>query len=287
MRASPKTPKLIEMFGLFGTSTLARKPRPKAGHKALAEIIEVSGRSVRIVRRPYKRSLGLTLRLNGEIRVSAPVGVAVSKIREFVVSQDQWIQENLAKYESLRNSYPEKTFCEGEEFPFLGKTLRLKFEPVAGRTRPCVKVRGDLLICEIRQEVWHLFNPSACHPELKKTVISFYQKQARTLLVDRVREYATRMQLMPTGLKFRSQKTRWGSCSSKGTISLNWKLMIAPREVIDYVVVHELAHLQHYDHSSAFWDLVGTHVGDYRDRRNWLREHQFDADFLNSKSELR
>jgi predicted metal-dependent hydrolase len=279
---------MLSMFGLFGNTATAKKDLRdrKTKQNQAPEQILVSGRTVKIVRRPYKRSLGLTLKLNGEIRVSAPKGVPLSKIHDFVSSQDLWIQTHLEKYKTLREAHPKKHFCEGEQLPYMGRTLTLTFEPVGGGKRPCMKVRGEELVCEIRKELWHLFDPKAAHPELRSGFCAFYQKQARELLVSRVRNYAMSMGLVPTGLSFRAQKTRWGSCSSRGKISLNWKLIIAPIEVIDYVVVHELAHLKYYNHSKSFWDLVGTQVADFRVKREWLRDHQFDADFLSAQSEL-
>ncbi len=74
-------------------------------------------------------------------------------------------------------------------------------------------------------------------------------------------------------ISIRDQKTRWGSCSAKGTLSFNWRLMLAPPAVLDYVVVHELCHLTHMNHSKAFWALVESVCPDYRTHRRWLKEH--------------
>jgi predicted metal-dependent hydrolase len=117
-------------------------------------------------------------------------------------------------------------------------------------------------------------------------VSRFYSQQGKKLLAARVDHFSARMGLVPVSVSFRSQKTRWGSCSSRGQISLNWRLVFAPLEVIDYVVVHELAHLKHYDHSKSFWNLVGVHIPDYLRLRQWLRDHQYEADFLAKQSEL-
>ncbi len=265
------------MFGLFPQT---------AKTKGESEQIQIAGRLVKVIRRPYKRSLGLTLKLNGELRVSAPKGVPLSKIRDFILSQDEWIQTHLAKYQTLRDAIPKKRLVDGEQLPFLGRMVTLKFRPTTSSKRPILKFEGDLLVCEVAREVWSHFNPDEPHPELRAGLSAFYQKQARALLIDRIRHYSHAMGLLPSGLTFRAQKTRWGSCSSKGKISLNWKLIIAPLEIIDYVVVHELAHLKFYNHSQSFWNLVGTQVTDYQGKREWLRVHQYDADFLSAQSEV-
>lgn len=251
-----------------------------------AQDLIVAGRSVEITRRPYKRSLGLTLKMNGAIRVSAPMGIPVSRIRDFVVSQESWIETNLKKYDSVRKAHPPKVLREGELFPFLGQQFPLRFEPCGGTARPCFKLTDGKIVCQVRKEMWHLFDPHAPHPELVGALTAFYKKKAREVLLRSVQEFSARMHLVPSALSFRAQKTRWGSCSSQGRISLNWKMIVAPLEVINYVVIHELSHLRYYNHSASFWSLVATQAPDYRTNRNWLRDNQFQADFLAAESEL-
>ncbi len=272
------------MFGLIRSRATRESNAVKVGSKV--EELLVHGRNVEVSRRAYKRSLGLTLKMNGTIRVSAPKGISLDRIRDFVVAQDQWIETNLKKYETVREAYPPKEMRAGELFPFLGENYPLAFEPVGGSTRPCFKIQNGQLVCGIRQEVWHFFDPDAPHPQLVQPLISFYKKKSREVLAKSIQEYSERMGLYPAGLSFRAQRTRWGSCSSKGRISLNWKLVIAPPETIDYVVIHELAHLKFYDHSPAFWGLVATQSPDFIRRRDWLKENQFLADFLSTDSEL-
>ena len=89
----------------------------------------------------------------------------------------------------------------------------------------------------------------------------------------RVAYYAPLVGVSYGRITVRNQKTRWGSCSAKKNLNFNWKLMLAPPDVLDYVVVHELCHLVHMDHSQAFWALVGSVLPDYRVRRRWLKEH--------------
>ena len=229
--------------------------------------LSIHGRSIEITRRAFKRSMGLTLRMNGSIRVSAPMGLSITKIRDFVEAQDSWIKTNLEKYESVRASYPRKAIREGELFPFLGidypLTFEMAFETLSGTARPRFKIQNGQLVCQIRKDMCRGFDAAAPHPELIAGLIAFYKKKSREVLIDSVKEFSDRMGLAPAGLSFRGQKTRWGSCSSKGRISLNWKLIIAPLDVVNYVVVHELSHLKYYDHSKSFWSLVSTQVPDF------------------------
>jgi predicted metal-dependent hydrolase len=100
------------------------------------------------------------------------------------------------------------------------------------------------------------------------------RQEARTLLAARVAELAARLQVAVKGMTVRDQRTRWGSASRRGTLSFNWRLILCPPEVLDYVVVHELAHLRVAGHSARFWRLVEKHHGDPSAARRWLREHQ-------------
>lgn len=107
--------------------------------------------------------------------------------------------------------------------------------------------------------------------ELKK----FYLQEAEKLIPQRLALWSESMKLYPKKLSLRNQKSRWGSCSAKGTLNINWRLMGAPIEVLDYILVHELSHLRHMNHSEKFWNLVESHYPDYQTSEKWLRDkHQ-------------
>ncbi len=106
----------------------------------------------------------------------------------------------------------------------------------------------------------------------RKELQKKYRKAAASYFPERVRYYQQFTGGSYSRISIRDQKTRWGSCSSKGTLSFNWRLMLAPKEVLDYVVVHELCHLTHMDHSKAFWAQVAAVMPDYAIHRRWLKE---------------
>ena len=110
-------------------------------------------------------------------------------------------------------------------------------------------------------------------PEQHAYLEKLYRRKAAEYIPQRCAYYAEILGVSYGRISIREQKTRWGSCSAKKNLNFNWKLMLAPPDVLDYVVVHELCHLVHMDHSQAFWALVGSVLPDYRVRRRWLKEH--------------
>jgi predicted metal-dependent hydrolase len=249
------------------------------------ERFKFRGRDVQVYRRAYKRSLGLTLQVNGRIRVSAPKSTPLARIEKFLLSHSDWIDANLAKYQELRENYPKKVFSEGEVFLFLGSEVQLHYK-LGVASEPHVDVIHSMLVVFVPREMFTNFNGLEPHPEFADLIIDFFKAESRRILTDRLLLYSDRMNVKPSAVSFRSQKTRWGSCTVQGKISLNWRLIVARMEVVDYVVIHELAHLKFHNHSAAFWALVASQMSDYKEHRRWLREHQFEADFLAKRSEL-
>lgn len=107
-----------------------------------------------------------------------------------------------------------------------------------------------------------------------------YRDSARSIFTDRVKYYHTFTGGNYTSITIRDQKTRWGSCSSRGTLSFNYRLIFAPQKVLDYVVVHELCHLTHMNHSKDFWNMVEQVMPDYKTYKNWLREHETELNLI-------
>jgi predicted metal-dependent hydrolase len=138
---------------------------------------------------------------------------------------------------------------------------------------------------EAQKELCISVNQSPPFTEQKEKMIwngirDYYAKKGHEVIPDRVKYYAQLMKLFPKKITLRAQKTRWGSCTSEGHISLNWRLMGAPLAVLDYVVIQELAHLKHPNHSKAFWSLVEAHCPGFRIQEAWLKNHQSKLRFL-------
>ena len=162
-----------------------------------------------------------------------------------------WIDRRIAEAHAAR----ERLAAPPGTVPFLGAHLRLR--PQAGRSR--VERDGDELLTP----------PSDSAPALE----AWYRAQARREIAGRLDAATTALGRRPTALSIRNQRTRWGSCSAKGAMSFNWRLLLAPEPVLDYVVWHEACHLVVMDHSPRYWALVERHVPGYREPRRWLRRN--------------
>lgn len=170
-----------------------------------------------------------------------------------------WVLEKTAKYRQYRREAPDRRFQPGEQFPYLGEEHTLIVEP----RQKAVVQDGSI---RLRQS-------AADQSSVKRALENFYRRQARKHLTGRVDEYAIEMDVDYDEIEIRNQRTRWGSCSTSGTLGFNWRLMMAPLDVINYVVVHELAHLREQNHTPRFWGIVAEHDPEYSEHAEWLEKN--------------
>lgn len=208
--------------------------------------------------RSSRRTMALEVRPGGELVVRAPRNLPVSQVHSFIARHEDWIKRKQVQAHSRPRPLP-KVFTDGEEFLFLGRPVKLRIVPTC---RP--KVTGDENGINLS---------SGEQPEARKLVIGWYRDEARRVFTERVRHYAGVMELTPSRVRVTSPRRRWGSCGAGGSINLNWKLVMAPPEIIDYIVIHELAHLKIRGHGVDFRELVKAHVPDYQERERWLRDN--------------
>jgi hypothetical protein len=179
------------------------------------------------------------------------------QIHHFIASHGDWISRKQASV--LDRPQPKvKEFVEGEEFLFLGNPCRLC---LIDSPSPDVDFDGRLCLSK------HAL------PRAREAIVEWYKKMAGEIFAERVNKYAAVTGCQPAAIWITSPERRWGSCGVSGRVNFNWRLVLAPREVIDYVVVHELAHLKHKGHDSDFWDFVGAFALDYRRQRLWLKNN--------------
>lgn len=239
--------------------------------------ITLQGRRIEyaITRSRRARYVRLTITLGKGLRVSAPLRVAERDIPAYIHEKADWVLRKLDEFARLERHMPHPTYRHGSQVRFLGHayTLHVKVEP---RRRSRVRIDGDVIEVSV---------PDAWETEERRTDVvariltTWYGMQARRAIPPRVAQHAARMGITHARITIRRQKSRWGSCSSTGNLSFNQALMLLPVAVIDYVIIHELAHRVHLNHSKAFWELVERYCPDRRHHQHWLRAHAWYLDF--------
>jgi predicted metal-dependent hydrolase len=197
------------------------------------------------------------------VEVVVPRRMALRHVTPFVEQKRPWIERTLRRIREAEEAAAVR-LQDGGSVPYLGRdlTLRVRVEP--GRMRSHVALRGDCLFVAVG-------SPGV--EALRDALEGWYRRRARAEVAPRLDAACARAGTRYTRLSIRAQRTRWASCSSTGAMSFNWRLLLAPPEILDYVVEHEVAHLEVLDHSQRFWRLVGSRSRDYREHERWLRRN--------------
>ncbi len=207
--------------------------------------------SYRVRRSNRARRVSVNVGAGADVEVVLPPRAALREADAAVRELRPWINRRLQALERARAEVSAPT----GHVPYLGEHLRLSPEP--GRTR--AHRRGGVLLV-----------PAGDH---RPAVERWYRRTARAEIALRVEAAVSQAGLDYERLTIRGQKTRWGSCSTNGTLSFNWRLLLAPEPVLDYVVWHEVCHLWVMDHGASFWGLLSDHCPDYRAHERWLRRY--------------
>jgi predicted metal-dependent hydrolase len=248
------------------------EPAPVAQHPRAQRQVLLSGQAVGYaLRRSRRRSIGFVVGPEG-LSVSAPRWVGQAEIETALREKAAWIlrklqemRERQARLESARVQWR-----EGGSIPFLGETVILVLDP---RTSGAVLHTDASALPGVPRLTLHLGLPQSAEPEqIRDTVQSWLQRQARRIFEERCALFAQRLGVRMTRLTLSSANTRWGSASADGSIRLNWRLVHFGLPVIDYVATHELAHLREMNHSPAFWDVVRAVLPAYEQARGALRD---------------
>ncbi len=242
------------------------------------------GVCITLIRKPYRRVMQLGVEMKGGVQISCARRTTLKEIKSFLAEHWKWIQKELSERQKIKRRHPVKKFRTGESFLFQGKSLKLQYKHIRIRQNEPFIEKGFYIKNKNLIYGWNRLEDLGTH-FLRQELRSFYEKKGKLLLQEAVAVFSSRMQLVPKAVRIGSQRSLWGSCSSEGNISLNWRLVVAPPEVINYVVIHELAHLKYLDHSSAFWSLVARFCPDYKKQEAWLGHNTYTPDFLLSPSE--
>jgi predicted metal-dependent hydrolase len=214
----------------------------------------------RIERSPKRKKLTITVERDRAVVVRAPAGATDGDIDRAVIAKRQWIKKKVQhpqKY-NARTHPPGKEVVSGESAPYLGREYRIELSQTASDE---VEFDQKFLVPSARQ--------ARRHQVLKK----WYMARAKEKILDRVTHHARSLGVSVKAAKIVDSRYRWGSCTVNDNVNFNWRLIKAPMFVIDYVVVHELAHLLESNHTSRFWGIVRANTGSMEKAKRWLLEH--------------
>lgn len=213
--------------------------------------------------RKRKKTISLQIGRNSEITVYAPYTTSDRDIQRFIEEKRKWIDRSIRKQVAMPAQAEKKSFVTGEPFYYLGQSYPLEafFEPL--------ETAGVVF--------WNnrFFLNCPDKPDMRRhCFIRWYKEKARQYISERVDFYSGALKLAHRGVRISSAAGRWGSCSHDNRLSFSYRLIMASPRAVDYVVVHELAHIREKNHSSKFWNLVIEVMPDCRTQRRWLRDHQ-------------
>lgn len=222
---------------------------------------------VEVIRTDRKRSASISLS-DELVKVVVPSTLSDNRIRDLVRKRTPWIKKKLQEH-SVRPTIPPREYVSGETVTYLGKNYRLK---VWIGDQPSIKLkRGYVEATVTKTDI-----------DPKNTIRSLLEHWYRSLAKKRLGEKTERLAgvigVNPASVTVKNYKSRWGSCSTKGDISYNWRIILAPHSIVDYVVVHELCHMLEHNHSSKYWKHVERHVPNWRECREWLKHNELAKD---------
>ncbi|RUO29361.1 hypothetical protein CWE12_10300 [Aliidiomarina sedimenti] len=210
-----------------------------------------------------RRTIGITIK-QGKVKVAAPESVDLHRIDSFVASKQDWITRHLQAQQTRLRDLPKRLWQHGETLFWLGQTMRLEVRP--GHRNTIEAIDNTLQIRLSRR----CTQPAA---QTQKLVQQWFRQEARQWLDSHIPDMPAASATPPAAWRIANYTAKWGACSAQKTLSFSWRLFAAPEWVVRYVVLHELCHLTHFNHSPAYWNLVEHYDADYREAEQWLKQH--------------
>ncbi|MEK3889821.1 M48 family metallopeptidase [Bacillus sp. FSL K6-3431] len=211
----------------------------------------------------YKKrtSIGVTIDGYGTVAVQVPKGTPHNIVIQLLEEKWDLIQRTLKEIKDRLLGPQKKVYEYGESFLLLGKNYPIQiFQDINITKEHVVFEEGKL----------HIYVKQSDPAKIKQTLKRFYYQRCKALVEKSVSSYQSNFKIKPRSIRISDSKTTWGTCDSNLHLTFNWRLAMAPREVIDYVVVHEMCHMVHLNHDRSFWRLVGKIMPDYKEKENWL-----------------
>ncbi|HOY89869.1 MAG TPA: SprT family zinc-dependent metalloprotease [Bacillota bacterium] len=214
--------------------------------------------------RSHRSTADIIIERDGSVLIRAPEWADDEQIANIVTSKHYWIYQGLAEWRDLNATRVLREYKSGEGFLYLGRSYRLL---LVAEQDELLQLKGGRFT--LRRDLVEQGGITAARAAFR----DYYIARGRERLSKRVEYYAPKVGVRTAHVDVRELGIRWASCSPSGALAFNWKCMMAPQTIIDYVIVHELCHFYHSDHTDAFWNEVDKVLPDYRERKEWLRKN--------------
>ncbi|OGP74315.1 MAG: hypothetical protein A2V86_07140 [Deltaproteobacteria bacterium RBG_16_49_23] len=217
--------------------------------------------NVHLIRSKKRRkTLSLRVKEDGRIVLYVPYHTPKGEIEGFIKEKESWVIKKISEKErSIKET--ERAFIPGEKFLYLGESYPLEIRESDHQEPPLKLSFGKFILGQDHIE------------KARDLFVQWYKREAKEKIAGRVGYYSNRLDLFPKGIKITSAKYRWGSCSRDNQLSFSWRMIMAPLTIIDYILIHELAHIKEKNHSRRFWVYLESILPDYRRKRLWLKEN--------------
>jgi predicted metal-dependent hydrolase len=201
------------------------------------------------------------------VRISFPRSLARARVLDVARKHVEWIRTEMQRQVQQAPGLRSQPLVNGAEILYQGEKLQLQLLP--GKRPSAFDIQPPMLICR---------GGDVSQAKLRVGLERWFRRQAADLIQARISSLAEKITRKPFRFAVRGQKTRWGSCSSRGLLSFNWKLAMTPAFVLDYILIHELAHLEEFNHSERFWQLVRSQGADVKKSKAWLKMHRAELE---------
>ena len=216
-----------------------------------------------------RKTMEIAVEPPNNITVTAPIETTEKQLIEKVRCKGSWIIQKLYTFKHMHYMPIEREYVNGESFMYLGRNYSLQIEVDERIKKPEVKLfRGKFIVKSKNKN----------EDIIRKAMEEWYRDKAKELIGLRIKYYQRFFSLEPKSIKIKEQKKRWGSCTSQNELLFNWRCIMAKSNALDYIVVHEMCHMHHKDHSKEFWELVASVMPDYEARKDWLKNYGIRMD---------
>ena len=208
--------------------------------------------------RSARSTISIEISPEGALIVRAPYKASEKRIKELLMEKTSWINNKITEARQRKNAFRHKEFIEGEKFLYLGASYNLR---ITNENELALNEKGEFLL------------PRRIIPLARPFILKWYKISAKRIITERTNIYTKQLDLKYGKIKISNANSRWGSCSGKNNLNFTWRLIMAPLEIIDYVVVHEIIHIIEKNHSKDFWNKVSAVLPDYYTKRRWLHDN--------------